>query len=99
MLKYKPHLFKMTEGEDTNYWYCNDVTDFGHDSGAWWHPCRVLNISPADFILLLKNEFKCKYIRYSIEYSFLHYYWDNQSDMRKFKNYINKKARERNYLV
>ena len=96
-MNYKPHLLRFEEWRCGERWHCNDVSDLAHDSGAWWHACRALNISPKDFVLLLINEFKCPHI--SFHNGFLSYSWNNQADMRKFKNYINKKAGERKYLV
>lgn len=92
-------IYKMTEWQSpTGMWHCADVSNLSGNSSSWWIPSRVLGISPADFVLLLINEFNAK-VSYSKEHEFLHYYWEKQSDMRKFKNYVNTAARRSNFLI
>ncbi len=94
---------KFSEWENAGRWYCADTSDLIHDSSAWWLPCRALGVSPADFVKLLAENFKCSHISWYPETrtgnGILIYSWDNQSDMRKFKNYINKIARDKQFLI
>lgn len=94
------HIYKCTEWQSpTGRWYCNDVEDLGHGSGYWWIPCRILEMKPEDYILMLKNDFNAKGIKYNIETDTLFYFWDNKEDMRRYKNYINNIARKKNAMI
>lgn len=79
-------------------WYCNDTSGLGRNTGAWYHPARILDMSPAEFIKWLVDNYH-PHIYHNEDCSFVGWYWDKQSDMRKYKNYINAKARAKNYQV
>jgi hypothetical protein len=68
-------------------------------SAKWWLPCRMLNISPADFVKKLKEEFKATDIVFDLEKNVLIYSWNNKEDCHKFVLYINRKSREANYVI
>ena len=91
------HLYKATEWKSAGMWFCSDVEDLGNWSGAWWIPARILEISLTDFVKMLINDFNVSYISYSEKHNFLYYHWDNQADMRRYKNMINAAARKRNF--
>ena len=91
------HLYKATEWKETDHWFCSDIEDLGNWSGAWWIPARILGISLTDFVKILINDFNVSYIHYNEKYDFLNYYWNNQADMRKYKNMINAAARKKNF--
>ena len=92
------HLYKASEWQSAaGHWYCSDVEDLAHDSGAWWIPARILQISLTDFVKLLIEKFNVSYITYNEHNNFLWYYWNSQADMRKYKNMINAAARKRNF--
>jgi hypothetical protein len=95
------HVYKSEEWQSGSgiYWYCNDTSDLAGKAGLWWIPCRILNISPADYVSMLIDEFKVDKISYNIETNTLYFCWKSQTAMRKYKNFINKKARETNFLV
>ena len=95
------HLYKMTEWESGagGRWYCNDTSDLGNGSGLWYHPARMLNISPAEFVKMLVEKYKPDYISYNSETNVLVYSWVDQAAMRKFKNAINAESRKRNYMI
>jgi hypothetical protein len=100
MTPYKPHLLKFEEWQDgCGNWCCNDVSDLGHDSGAWWHPCRLLKITPAEFVKLLVEVYHCSDIHFTTSRNVLMYSWKDQSQMRKFKNWLNAQARKTQYFV
>lgn len=92
-------VWKATEWESNSKWHCNCVDDLGHNSSAWWHPARILGISPAQFIELLLTKYKPDHFSYSKESGFCNWSWDSQDKMREFKNFINRKAREVNYQI
>lgn len=93
------HLYKasMWQGGSGKY-HCSDIEDLGHGSGRWWVPCRILNISPADYVKLLVEKFKVSTIRFNYEMNFLQFNWDKESDCRAYKNWINAEARKANYI-
>jgi len=93
------HLFKMAEWQGSSgNWYCADTSDLEHDSGVWFLPARMLGISPADFLSKVINEYKPDSI-YSNREGFVCFSWLKQSDMRRYKNWINKEARNRNFTI
>ncbi len=79
-------------------WYCNCVDNLKNDSGAWYHPARILGISPADLVCLLVKEYGAE-ISYNLDKCFVSYSWKNQANMRKFKNKVNAEARKKNYQI
>jgi hypothetical protein len=94
------HVYKVTEWDSpSGKYYCNDVTDLAHGSGKWWIPCRILGISPADFVLLLINEYKAEIDFYNEEKDLLCYSWRNKTDCHKYALYINRIARNKNFIV
>ena len=93
------HLLKYDEWKGVNSWYCNDTSDLQSIGALWWAPARMLNISPADFVKLLIDQFHPDYILYSQEKDVLVYSWRKQEDMRKFKNWLNAQARKYKFYV
>lgn len=101
-ITYTPHLFKCVEWEMNGEWHCADTSDLVHNSSAWWLPCRLLEITPAEFVLLLKDKYKCDHIKWldsPSEDGVLYFYWSNQAQMRVYKNWINKVAREKKFYI
>lgn len=95
------HLFKMSEWESGagGIWYCGDVEDLGHNSGAWWIPARMLGMDLVDYVEMLITAFEVDKISYNKETNVLVYSWYSQTKMRKFKNWINAKARQANFYI
>lgn len=77
---------------------CDDLVGTGRN---WIEPARILGIKPAEFVLKLKQEFNAEIHPYKKEgkVSFIGYSWNNLADARRFKNLINKIAREKNYQI
>lgn len=93
-------IYKATEWQSpSGRWHCNDVQDLAGGSGSWWIPCRILGIAPEEYVKLLKERFNASNISYKIETNILLFSWENQEDMRKYKNFINKKAKEVNAII
>ena len=86
----------------TERFHCACVDNLSGGSSAWWHPARILGISPADYVSLVINEYKPDQItvlgKDSDNPAFI-FAWNSQSAMRKFKNFINSKARAINYQI
>ena len=96
-------LFKMSEWESaTGKWRCACVDNLSGGSSAWWLPARILGISPADYVSLVINEYKPDDVwvlgRDSENPAFI-FSWNNQTKMRLYKNFINRKAREVNFQI
>ena len=52
-----------------------------------------------EYVNLLITKFKPDNISYNQEKNVLIYSWKKQSDMRKFKNWLNAEARKKNFIV
>ena len=92
------HLFRMEEWEANGKWHCADTTDLANGSASWWIPCRVLDITPAAFVKMLVEEYHAT-VDWRAEKGLLFVSWEKQSDMRKYKNKINKIAREKVFFI
>lgn len=93
-------LLKYVEWQGAgDQWLCNDTSDLTSIRSKWWLPARMLNLSPADFVKMLIEKFKPDNIWYSKEYDVLGYSWKNINECRLFKNWLNKEARKRKYII
>lgn len=94
------HLMKYTEWEDNcGYWHCNDVEELGKGSGYWWHPARMMQITPAEYLKWVIDNFHPDKISYSDDCSYVGWRWRSQASMRLFKNRINALARKNNFRI
>jgi hypothetical protein len=96
----KPQLLKYTEWQGANgNWYCNDTSDLSSVRSLWWTPARMMNISSAEYVQWLVENFKPDVIEYNQERDVLVYSWRKQADMRIFKNKLNALARKYNFII
>ena len=59
------HLYKSIEWQDaTGNWLVNDTTSMTSIAVKWWVPMRMLNLTPEDYIRLLKDKFHVNYMKY-----------------------------------
>ena len=94
------HIYHMEEWQDPiGYWHCNDTNDLAHNSGVWYLPARILNMSPAKYIEWVINTYKPDEVSFGTDATVVSFKWKSQSQMRAFKNFINKKAREKNFEI
>lgn len=93
------HLMRYEEWKGAIGWYCNDTSDFKSIGSKWWAPARMLNISPAEYVKLLVEQFHPDSIMYNEERDVLVYWWRKQEDMRRFKNWLNAQARKYKFYV
>ena len=95
------HLYKVTEWQSGSgsWWYSNDVSDLAGPSAKWWAAARLLDMSLTDYILMLKNEFNAIVETYNSETDYLHVKWSNYADCHRYTLFINKKARDKNFMV
>lgn len=92
------HIYHAKEWQSaTGRWHCIDTSDLAGGSAMWWIPCRIMDISPAEFVkyLLAHNA----NITWNEEKGLLFWDFNKQNDMRKVKNEINRIAREKNFLI
>jgi len=93
------HILKYEEWESNGFWYCGDVSALAAGSNTWWYVPSLLNLTPVEFVKLLIEKFNCKYIHYQFECDVLIYKFSSLEDCRKFKNYINKVARQKQFYI
>lgn len=93
------HIFKMEEWCSNGRWLCGDVSALAANSNKWWYPCNILGLSPIDYVNLLLNKFNATGFHYSAKSDVLLFHFTSLQDCRKFKNYVNKKAREKNFVI
>lgn len=92
------HIFQMTEWESNGKWLCGDVSALAADSNDWTYPAQILGLSLVDYVKLLIFTYKAEVYFDSYE-NLLIFHFTSLEDCRKFKNYINKKAREKNFII
>lgn len=99
------HLLRYEEWELNGHWYCNDQYELSCKNSVaslWYTPARMLNMELVDYVKMLIEKFEVDHISYGgTEYhdaGVLVYSWNSQAKMRVFKNFINKKARELNFI-
>lgn len=93
-------LYRCEEWKSTtNVWHCEHTASFPRDVQKWIVPARILQVTPADFIQLLIDEFEPDKIYHNEDCSFVGWGWTSQAKMRKYKNWINQKARECNFQI
>ena len=93
-------VWKASEWQsDSGLWHCNDVSNLAKGSSNWWHQARACNLSPAAFIEMLIRDFHPDNFYYSQDKNVLIFSFVSQIDMRKYKNWINRQARNNNYII
>lgn len=80
-------------------WYCEHTSSFPCNVQKWIVPAKILGITPAEFLKFLIEEFKPDKFYHNEDCSFVSWGWSSQSQMRRYKNFINKKAREINFKI
>lgn len=90
-------VYKLQEFQGASgLWYVGTPTILTKYAHLWHLPALVLDLPLTDFIIELQDKYSAE-VYY--KGNFVGYRWEKQSDMRKFKNAINKKAREINFIV
>lgn len=93
------HIYKAEEWESNGRWHCGDVSALAAHSNAWWYVPKILDLSYTDYILLLLNEFNATHFHYTVQANVLSFSFSSLVDCRRFKNYVNKKAREKKFIT
>ena len=81
-------------------WHCNDVSDLSGQAGLWWVPARLLDKTPAEFVEWLIKTYEPDDIKFT-KNNILLYSWSKEhySKMHNYVLYINRIARQKNFLV
>ena len=93
------HIYKADLWECNDNYYVSDVSDLAASSGTWWYVPNLLSLSPVEYVKLLINKFHATKISYSIESDVLIFSFSTLEDARKYKNYVNKQARDKKFII
>lgn len=93
------HVYKAEEWKSNGRWNCGDVSALAAMSNAWWYPANILGLTPVEYVKTLISKYNAKNISYTAEHNVLIFSFSTLADCRKFKNDINKKAREKHFVT
>lgn len=89
-------IVQFKEWKSSLGWTCAPVDSFSPNIDNWILPARALNISFDQYVNKVITDFKPDTVAFS---TYFGCWWKNQSDMRKFKNWVNKALREANINI
>ena len=92
------HLMKYTEWESPSGWHSGDVSDLAHNSNSWWYPARLLGLTPADYILFLKEKYSAYDFKYFPEVNLLLWRWP-QDKCHAFTLMINRESKCKGFMI
>lgn len=88
-------IYKEKEEKMGDFWYSFCTDNLGKKYSNWIVPCRILGISPAEYAKLLIEEYGA-----TVSYTtYLSVKWARQVDESRWRNYINKVAREKGFHI
>lgn len=89
------HLYREEIWQDmAGYWFSNDTSEICSGAETWGSAVYVLGISLVEYVELLIKEFNA-IVYWNNDKPFLHNKWATKQEAQKWKNFINKKAREK----
>lgn len=104
-------IYKTEVWDNVNTWYCGDCRDLTKGSNTWYIPCRILDKTPKEFAEMLVIDFDAKVsTSYHKIYNpetkeitkgelLLFWSFDSEEKAKKYKNYINKMARNIDFTL
>lgn len=93
-------LYKLAEWQGSSgIWYCEHTGTFPDGVQKWVIPARLMEMSVDNFLEWLIEKFQPDYFNHNKDCSFCSWGWLDQQKMRKYKNTINKIAREKNFKI
>jgi hypothetical protein len=94
------HILKVSvwQSGDGKHWYLGDIENLGHNSGAWWHIPRMLDIPLEDYPKYLKDKGATN-ISYNIDANVLHFAFTDYNKINKMKLEINALARKKRFVI
>ena len=94
------HIYKAEEWQSpTGKWLCGDVSAPAACSNYCWYPAAIMNLSPVEYVKVLINKYHAIDLHYSAKHDVLVFYFSTLADCRKYKNDINKLARQKNFIT
>ncbi len=78
-------------------WYCNDVKDLAGISGYWWVPARMMEMSPAEYVQWLIDNYQPDNIRFNGKTLIYSWSKEHYSKCHKLVLDINRIARKKNF--
>ena len=93
------HIYKAEEWQSpSGRWLCGDVSALAADSNDWTYPMQIFDLTPEKYVKLLIHAFNAD-VHYNSSANVLTFSFSSLADCRKFKNLVNKKAREKNFIT
>lgn len=95
------HILQFDELESCGQWSCISIKDVGRIGNQWYTPARALGMELSDFVELIVRKFSPDRISFSDvpPNGLLLFSWESQTQMRKYKNWINKELRRVQFFV
>ena len=93
------HIYKAEEWESNGKWMCGDVSALAANSNAWWYPAQIMGLTPVEYVKTLISKYHAIDLHYTAKHDVLIFKFSTLADCRKFKNTINKLARERQFVT
>lgn len=96
------HILKFDEYQGSSKdWHCIASAEIGKIGNQWYTPARALGMKLDEYVEMLIRDFHPDHIQFynNSENGLLLFSWKSQTDMRKYKNWINKKMRDRKFYV
>ena len=91
-------ILKLTEWQsESGAWHCADVSALAAGSSRWEHQPRIWQMEPVDWLKMLVETYHATVTIF--DNGMIYFYWDKQSDMRKYKCDTNKKSRSIKYSI
>lgn len=92
-------LYHMVEWQSpTGRWHCGCIDNLARNSGHWAHPASILGMPLVNYVEWVIINYH-PIVWHNEDCSLVFFSWDKQSDMRKYKNYINAAAKKINYQI
>lgn len=94
-------VFKYEEFQGaTGKWRCNIKTNLASNYAQWWMPARMLQITPAAYVQMLRERFGVDGV-ILYDSGFLDFWWEKEhySKAHSFVLFINREARNRGFCL
>ena len=93
-------LYRLEEWQgESGRWYCEHISSSPEGVQKWVLPARLLDMTVDKFLQWLMDTYKPDHFFRTEDCSFVGWSWSDQEQMRKYKNAMNKIARQKNFLI
>jgi len=92
------HIYNAEVWESNGRYYVGDVSALSAGSNKWWYQPRIFQLSPVEFVKLMIEKYNATIVGYRNETAVLIFYFTSLVEARKYKNDLNKLARDRKYF-